>query len=386
MLRDVIWREKFNEGRTHPPFIPKNALAIRKVLDSDFQIFAVDGSVLTGKSADSGPKKFQGASVDLVWIDEECEGDVFNECYQRTVDCEGKILITLTPLADISSGIREPWVFRLYEDFKRGQADLAFVALSVLDNPHVPQEEKTKLLEKWAGHPEEKARLYGGFFHRSGLVYFMWKPSAHLYEPRALPGNWRTIVTIDGASTGVTAALWCKIDPKGNLWFYREYYERDLIVSDHAKNMIVRSMGEQVDLWLLDPKWGTQKNPETHRTNAQLYRDAGIPVRLAEVNADYGVNESREYLSATVLPNSRHPAAYFGRDLVNFQDEIAHYVWGAFSKGDQKELSKDKPQKGRDHAMNAMQYLCAMRPKGFKDSRFATDEEKRKQANVNSYT
>lgn len=322
-----------------------------------------------------------------IWcgFDEEPEIDIYNECYQRTSDCAGRILITLTPLTDIASGVRTPWVFDLYEDYKKGQKDLEFVQLSVLDNPYVPAEEKVKLQDKWAGHPEEKARLYGDFVQRSGLVYNLWNPASHLVKPFRIPDSWRRVVSIDPAATGTTAALWGAIDPSSNIYLYREYYERDLVVSEHAKNIMVRNGGDPVDIWLIDPKWGTQKNAETHKSNAQLYRESGIPVRLAQVGEDYGLNTSREYVNATVTPGSRHPKLYVFQDLNKFQWEIAHYVWGSFSKGELKGLSKEKPLKRDDHLCDAFRYMAAMRFKGRGEPNLST-EELQQQAALNSYT
>lgn len=385
-VRDVIWREKLRLGKEHSAFVPGDSTWVKRTNDSDFQIFAADGSVLTCKSADSGRDKFQGASVDLVWIDEEPEVEIFDECYQRTVDCGGKILLTLTPLVDVASGVRTPWVFDLHEEWKRGKGDVDFVALSVLDNPYVPTVEKEKLKIKWAGHHEERARLYGEFIQRAGLVYNLWNPAKHLIRPISLPRSWRRVVCIDPAATGTTAALWSAVAPNGDIYFYREYYESDQVVSEHARNIRVLNTGDQIDVWLIDPKWGTQKNAETHRTNMQLYRDAGIPVRLAVVGEDYGLNASREYIAATVTPNSPHPKAYFFNDLEKFRWEISHYVWDFFMRGEQKGLSKDKPRKRDDHLMNAMQYITAMRPRGMRSSEPIEQLSPSKLAELNSYT
>lgn len=365
-VRDVLWREKLRFGKDHPGFVPSDPQVVKKTNDSDYQIFFANGSVITCKSADSGREKFQGASVDLIWIDEEPEVEIFDECYQRTVDCAGKILITLTPLIDISSGTRTPWVFDLYEDWKRGQKDIQFISLSVLDNPYVPESEKVKLKEKWAGHVEEGARLYGEFVQRSGLVYPMWDPAKHILRrpPGGVPKGWRRIACIDPAATGTTAVLWAAIAPTGDIHLYREYYERNRVVSDHAKSILILNQGDPVDIWLIDPKWGTQRNAETHKTNMQLYRDAGIPVRLAQVGEDYGLNASREYLQATVIETASHPRLYAYDTLSHFKFEITHYVWDFFAQGEQKGLSKDKPRKRDDHLMNAMQYICAMHPHG----------------------
>ena len=387
MVRDVIWYEKLRQGKDHPGLLPKDPDLIKKINDSDFQAYFQNGSVATCMSADSGREKFQGASVDLVWIDEECEEEIFDECYQRTSDCAGKILITLTPLTDISSGTRTPWVFDLYTAWKQGKKDYGFVTLSVLENPFVPAEEKERLKEKWAGHFEEKARLYGEFVQRSGMVYSMWDPDVHCIRPIEVPKHWRRVACIDPAATGTTAALWCAIHPNGDLYFYREYYDRDLIVSEHAKNILVRNAGDKIDIWLIDPKWGTQRNAETHKTNMQLYRDAGIPVRLAEVGEDYGLNASREYLFATTNKTASHPRAYIFRDLGNFAHEISHYVWDFYARGDNKGLSKDKPRKHNDHLMNCMQYIAAMRPRGARSQGDEqTEAAKFTFANVNSYT
>jgi phage terminase large subunit-like protein len=384
-LRDVIWREKFRYGREHPGLLPKDETVIRKINETDYQVFGVNGSIITGKSADSGREKFQGASVDLVWIDEEPEVDVFDECYQRTIDCSGKILLTLTPLTDTASGVRTPWVFDLYEDSKKGSTDSEFVQLSVLDNPYVPDLEKEKLLVKWAGHVEEKARLYGSFVQRSGLVYNMWNPKLHMVEPFVIPREWKRVVSLDPAATGTTAAVWGAFDGNGNMFVYREYYDRDKVVSEHAKGMLLRNAGEIVDIWLIDPKWGAQRAAADHKQNYLLYREAGIPVRLAEVDDSFGLNVSLEYMNSTVTAGSRHPRVFFFNDLHNFRYEVEHYVWDSFSKGDMKGLSKEKPRKRSDHLMNSWQYLCAGRFKG-KGSVAITPEQLNKTTKLNSYT
>src|SRR5579862_6953322 len=243
LLKDVIWREKLQSGATHPGFLPKDD-SIVNILDRDMQIEFKDGTVITAKSADSGREKFQSASVDLIWIDEECDAEIFDECYQRTVDCGGLIIVTVTPLIDINSGVKTPWIYNLWEERKNGRKDVAFVNLSVLDNPVVPEAEKQKLLDKWKGHPEERARLFGEFVRRSGLVYPNWDRKVHLKRTNP-PPDWYTIVSIDPAATGPTAALWGRVDPSGNIHLYREYLEADLPVSEHVANIKTVNRGDK---------------------------------------------------------------------------------------------------------------------------------------------
>jgi phage terminase large subunit-like protein len=385
VLRDVIWRDKFMTGAMHPGFVPKDG-SVADIRETDKQIFFTNNAVITGKSADSGREKFQSASCDLVWIDEEVDADVFDECYQRTVDCKGKILVTVTPLTDVSSGVTRPWLYELYEEMKQGRKDIAFVYLSFLDNPIVPKEEKDAAIAFWSGKPDERARLFGEFVRRSGLVYPTWDRRKHLVPPMRPPHDWYRFVSIDPAATGVTAALWGAVDPSGNIHLYKEYYDRDMVVSEHVKNIRNRNAGEIVDLWILDPTWGKQRNAESHKTGAQLYRDCGLPVRLPDVGDDFGLNVSMEYVNATVVEGARHPKLYVCSDLKHFISEIEHYVWDSFQRGNLKGLSKEKPQKRNDHLLNAFQYACSLRPKP--KMRLETqynEDELRRRAASNSY-
>lgn len=140
-----------------------------------------------------------------------------------------------------------------------------------------------------------------------------------------------------------------------------------------------------MDVWLIDPVWGNQREPSDHKTGMQLYRESGIPARLADVGDDFGLLASLEYFNATLEPTSRHPKVYVFDDLHNFRKEIEGYVWASFDRGERQGLSKEKPIKRNDHLMNAMQYLCAGK---FKSTTYKimTDEEKQKYAQVSSYT
>jgi len=387
-VKNVLWYEKLFNGKDHPGFLPRGSegeATIKKLSESDFQVYFKNGSVITCKSADSGREKFQGASVDLVWIDEEPDADIYEECRQRTADCAGKILVTVTPLVDIASGVREPWVFDLYEQAAKGSTEVQSFTLSVLNNKYVPEDEKRRLREYWAGKADERARLYGEFVRRSGLVYDQWTPKKHQIVPVQLPRDWKRVACIDPAPTGPTACLWAAFDPNGNMYLYREYYERNLVVSEHAKNIIVRNGADRIDLWLIDPKGGSQRNAETHKTIAQLYRECGIPVREAHLPEDFGLNAAREYINATTTLAARHPWVKVFNTLTTFAWEITHYVWDFYHAGPLKGTSKDKPRKRHDHLMNCFQYLAGHR---FKARGGPTQSEADKQefARLNSYT
>ena len=57
------------------------------------------------KSADQGREKFQGASLDFVWFDEEPPREIYEECKMRVLDKKGDLFGTMTPLKGLT------WVY-----------------------------------------------------------------------------------------------------------------------------------------------------------------------------------------------------------------------------------------------------------------------------------
>lgn len=62
-------------------------------------------STLGFKSFDQGRRAFQGTQKELVWLDEECPIDVYNECCVRTMTTRGIVLTTFTPLQGLSEQV-----------------------------------------------------------------------------------------------------------------------------------------------------------------------------------------------------------------------------------------------------------------------------------------
>ena len=59
-------------------------------------------SMLGFKSYDQGRQKWQGESLDLVWLDEEPAQDIYIEALTRTNATDGMIYLTCTPLLGLS--------------------------------------------------------------------------------------------------------------------------------------------------------------------------------------------------------------------------------------------------------------------------------------------
>lgn len=121
------------------------------------------GSTLGFKSADSGRGKYQGTSRNLIVLDEEHHEDIFNECYARTIDCRGQIVMAFTALEGMK------WLHKLL--FGSPDLDLFKVAMGMVDNPHLPPEEIAAARLRYSGD-ELKIRVEGEFLLRIGQPFF----------------------------------------------------------------------------------------------------------------------------------------------------------------------------------------------------------------------
>jgi phage terminase large subunit-like protein len=63
-------------------------------------------SELTFKSYEQGHASFQGPEKHVVWLDEECEMDIYTECLTRTMTTGGIVMCTFTPLWGQSEVVR----------------------------------------------------------------------------------------------------------------------------------------------------------------------------------------------------------------------------------------------------------------------------------------
>jgi hypothetical protein len=126
---------------------------------SDHTLTWTTGADIRFKFSTQKRKTFQGVRLDKVHLDEEQPPEIYGECRARLVDLEGYMLGTMTPIYEKSKGLS--WIYEeLY--LPREQKGIQFHNWSLFDNPHIPENEKRKLIEEW-DEDEIEARVYGMF-------------------------------------------------------------------------------------------------------------------------------------------------------------------------------------------------------------------------------
>src|SRR5262245_29006142 len=110
-VRDTVQRVLLGRtGEYGQGAIPRDALVdlvpsrgVPELMDL-IRVRHVSGGVSTIglKSYEKGREKFQGETLDYVWMDEEPPPDVYSECLTRTNTTSGPVWITFTPLQGMS--------------------------------------------------------------------------------------------------------------------------------------------------------------------------------------------------------------------------------------------------------------------------------------------
>jgi len=196
VVRDTI--QKILTGRTGQEgtgAIPKDAIVelvsargIPDLLDT-IRVKHVSGgvSIIGLKTYASGREKFQGETLDYVWLDEEPPADIYTEALTRTNVRASPVWLTFTPLLGVSEVVRR----FLHEK----SPDRYKVVMTIDDVEHYSDEEKKKIIASYPPH-EAEARVKGIPVLGSGRVFPVPEGSLAI-DHRDFPSHWPRIGGLD---------------------------------------------------------------------------------------------------------------------------------------------------------------------------------------------
>jgi phage terminase large subunit-like protein len=196
VVRDTI--QKVLVGRTGQEgtgAIPKDAIAelvsargIPDLLDT-IRVHHVSGgvSIIGLKTYASGREKFQGETLDYVWLDEEPPMEIYTEALTRTNVGASPVWMTFTPLLGVSTVVKR----FLHEK----SDDRHKVVMTIDDVLHYNDHEKKTIIASYPRH-ELEARTKGVPALGSGRV-FPVEESRLAIDPRDFPEHWPRIGGMD---------------------------------------------------------------------------------------------------------------------------------------------------------------------------------------------
>lgn len=164
------------------------------------QVRHVSGGISTLQflSYEKGREKFQGASVDVIWLDEESPLDIFSECLGRITATNGLVYCTATPLSGFTD--------LMSRFFNEPSPDRALVQMDITDALHIPAEERERIIAGYLPH-EREARTKGIPMLGAGRI-FLTPESEITVEPFDIPPHYHLIWGCDfGQSDSHPAAF-----------------------------------------------------------------------------------------------------------------------------------------------------------------------------------
>ena len=303
-------------------------------------------SKIAFKSCEAGREKFQGASLDFVWFDEEPPRDIYEECRMRVLDREGHIFGTMTPLKGLT------WVYDEIYLNCHNSPDVWCEFMEWSDNPYLSQREVAAMSQTLSAEMLE-SRRYGRFTSANGLVYPEFS-EANVIEPFDVPIEWQDGISIDPGLNNPLSCHWYARDFDGNVYVIAEHYEAQRDVAYHAAKIkeISALLNWQTDKFgaisaLMDSA-ANQRTLNGQRSVAELFYEQGITVNTRVNKSLYtGINK----VKAMLKPLNAPPKLYIFSSCVNMIREIKGYFWG----------SGDTPIKRDDHAMDDLRYyVCSL--------------------------
>ena len=301
-------------------------------------------SRISFKSCDQGREKFQGASLDWVWFDEEPPCDIYEECRMRVLDKKGDIWGTMTPLKGLT------WVYDKIFLNSAADGEVWHIHMQWADNPWLDKEEVAAL----SSALDEKSllsRRFGMFSEAEGAVYPEFEQSVHVIPPFDVPPEWQDKLSVDPGLHNPLACLFFAVDWDGNVYVVGEWYAAGLGIDEHVQG--INALADRLN-WrrghdgrlegLIDSA-ANQRTLAAERSVTELFFERGLALS-PKVNKDLfsGIARVRSYLKSGRLK--------IFSTCVNLIREFKSYWWGA----------GDTPVKKDDHALDALRYYLMSRP------------------------
>ena len=182
-------------------------------------------SSLFFKAYEMGVEKWQGRSVDCIWLDEEPSRELYSQAVTRTLDRKGMVYMTFTP----ENGMTET-VASFINALRPGQSltnatwdDASEKVMSMSGSSgHLNEAVMEQILSSYSPH-EREMRRYGRPSIGSGLVFPIMEEKI-MIDPIHIEDHWPRIAGIDFGWDHPTAVVWSAWDRDTDVVYIYDCY------------------------------------------------------------------------------------------------------------------------------------------------------------------
>jgi PBSX family phage terminase large subunit len=329
--------------------------------------FPNGSEIVTGGLGDDKEKtRIMSTEYDLIYVQEAREISE-SEWEELSTRCSGRAgnMPFHQLIGDTNPDAASHWIKQRHS---RGQLKLIEARHS--DNPSMTPE-RLAVLDALTGVRYKRLRL-GLWVAAEGIIYDGWDPAVHLGN-YAIGADWDRWLSIDFGFTNPFVCQWWAHDPDGRLYRYREIYQTQTLVEDHAHRIREFSVGEPIRGIVCDHDAEDRATLERHlRCSCVDYPALELGTTAAKKDVSPGIQlvAARLRLAGDGQPRIRYcQAARVERDSglaerklpTCTEEEFESYVWDkaqAKINPDGTALA-DVPLKLNDHGMDGTRYIVA---------------------------
>lgn len=316
------------------------------------------------KSYAQGRSEFQGQTLHLVVLDEECPEEIYTEVMARMFASKGaKLVVCCTPVEG------EEWLDILRKDADQGVNTTKY-RLSTLDNPMVNKEVVDNIQKMYGNIDEEvQLRLLGIPRLASGLIFGdkVFTPEHILDNPHIDMTNWTLNRAID-AGYRHPGCVWIAVSPdEKQIVLYRTWKGKDCTIAQAADAIKTLSGAERYHWDIIDPAV-CQTNAETGQPEIMVWKANGIHATPAPDNRVHSgiervwglLNERVEVADVDGCGSLQRPRFRVVRETCqDWLEERRKYRFKDIVKEPQRDAIDFKVVKRNDHLMDPTRYLVA---------------------------
>lgn len=240
------------------------------------------------------------------------------------------------------------------------------------ENIHLPDGFVESLMASWSENRINR-EILADEDSFEGQVYTEFRQDIHVISPFPIPSDWTKVIGADHGYRNPAAFLLGAVDPDGNLYITKEFYEREWLVPDICTGRKDYKTGrfepgisqfyvKHLDGIWIDPSTKAMQGKKTsiwddYRENIPSH----IPLYSANRDRSIGIERVKQYLKLN--PKTKKPRLFIFDTCTNLIDEMQSYRWAELPTGSRgKKNEKEEPQKVNDHACDALRYLIMSRP------------------------
>ena len=248
-------------------------------------------SSLHFKAYEMGVEKWQGRSVDVVWLDEEPSRDIYSQAVTRTLDRRGMVYMTFTPEAGMTETVAA-----FMNRIQAGQSlvnatwDDASEKIKSMKGQqgHLSEAVMEQILSAYSPH-EREMRRYGRPSIGSGLIFPVDEEKI-IIDPIAIKDHWPRIAAIDFGWDHPTAVVWCAVDRDEDVFYvYDCHRESKASPSIHAQ--AIRSRPHFIPIAY--PHDGNRRDSMGNPGLADQYRNLGCNFLLQHFSNPPALGENK---------------------------------------------------------------------------------------------